>query len=30
MMVKLAATQNQEDLPPGEEVEGQYSWKILD
>ena len=24
MMVKLAAMQNQGDLPPGEEVEGQY------
>ena len=30
MMVKLAAMGNQEDLPQGEEVEDQYSWKILD
>ena len=30
MMVKLAAMGNQGDLPQGEEVEGQYSWKMLD
>ena len=30
MMVKLAAMLNQGDLPQGEEVEAQYSWKILD